>query len=88
MNLRRGADKNWSETGITYNNRPGFESTIRTFSASALNSTIELDVKNAVNLRKGGKVTFGIISTGDDTGAFYSRESAVGNKPQLVVEYQ
>lgn len=88
LNLRRGVNLDWSETGITYNNRPGFDATIRTFNASTVNSILKLDVKNVVNLRKGGKVTFGITSSGDDTGAFYSRESAASNRPQLIIQYR
>lgn len=88
LNLRRGSNVDWSETGITYNNRPGFDAIIRSFNTTAANSIIELDVKNAVSLRKGGKLYLGITSTGDDTGAFYSRESASSNRPQLVVEYR
>lgn len=88
LNLKRGADVNWQETGITYNNKLTLEAQIRTFKASTLNSSLELDVKNAVNLRKGGRVTFGITSLGDDTGAFYSREAASANRPQLIVEYK
>lgn len=88
LNLRRGKVVEWSETGITYNNRVGFEAVIRNFNATAVDSVVELDVKNAVNLRKGGKINFGITSGGDDTAAFYSRESVSSNKPLLIVEYR
>jgi len=86
LNLRRGTTASWTETGITYNSRPTFEAVITSFNATTLNEIKELTVTNVVNLRKGGNLTLGISSAGDDIGAFYSRESA--NKPQLVVEYQ
>lgn len=89
LNLRRATTASWSETGITYNNRPGFEALITSFNASLLNEVKELNVVNVVNLRKGGNLTLGINSTGDDSGAFYSREAInLSNRPQLIVEYQ
>jgi len=88
LNLRRADDTSWSESGITYNNRPAFEATITSFNAKNLNSTVSLDVKNLVNSKKGTNVTFGIKSVADDSGAFYSRNAIEPKRrPQLVVEY-
>ncbi len=88
LSLKRAQETNWSEKKLTYENKPKFELSLTTFTANSLNSVIDLDVRKSVNLRKGDKVTFGINSSGNDTGAFYSRESGSENKPQLVVEYQ
>lgn len=88
LRLRKAVDLNWSETVITYNTRPSFEALIKTFRASNQDQTVELDIKNAVDSRKGGRLTVGISSGGNDSGAFYSKESASANRPQLIVEYQ
>lgn len=88
LTLRRAANTNWSETGVTFNNKPAFEAVITTFNAATLNEIKDLNITNLVNLRKGGNVTVGITSGGDDTGAFYSREAASSNKPQLIIEYK
>lgn len=89
LTLRRATDKSWGEKTITYSNKPGFDSTITTFTAKTLNSKVTLSVTNVVNLKKGGKITFGIKSASDDQGAFYSREYTNSSyRPQLVVEYQ
>ncbi|MEK6935279.1 MAG: DNRLRE domain-containing protein, partial [Nanoarchaeota archaeon] len=89
LNLRRAEDKDWAESGITYNNRPNFVTTITSFNAKKLNSKVTLDVRTPVDNLKGGKVTFGIKATSDDSGAFYSRQAAnVNYRPQLVIEYQ
>ena len=86
--LRRAVNVNWLENTLNYNNRPGFEAVISNFSANKLGSTVSLGVTNVVDLRKGGNVTVGITSTGNDKAGFYSREAASVNKPQLVIEYQ
>jgi hypothetical protein len=89
QSLKRGSTAGWNEAIITYNNRPGFDSTIRSFSASANGQVLDLSVTNAVNLRKGKEVTFGITSGGSDLATFYSKEATtIGNRPQLIVEYQ
>lgn len=89
LNLRRGATANWTETGITYNNRPGFEVIIRNFNAKTLNQVIELDVLNDVILRQGRVLTLAITTSGNEEGAFYSRESSSSsNIPKLVIEYR
>jgi len=86
--LKRGSTNNWNETAITYNKRPALEANIRNFTANTKNQVLNLQATNAVNLRKGGNITFGITSSGNDAGAFYSRQSTGNNKPQLIVEYQ
>lgn len=86
--LRRGVNVNWSETGITYSNRPSFEAVISTFNAAPLNSLIQLGLTNAVNLRKGGNLSVGITSAGNDKAVFYSKESTSTNRPQLIIQYQ
>lgn len=88
LTLRRVSTANWSEGGIKFNNRPSFEGVITTFTATSQNQVKELNVIGFVNTRKGGNMTLGITSGGDETGAFYSRESAAANRPQLIVEYQ
>ncbi|GEM_PF-2727060 len=86
--LKRAEDKAWSEKNINHNNKPSLVATIRTFNAKPAGETIDLDVKNAVNLKKGGILTLGIASSGNEITKYYSRESASSNRPQLIVEYQ
>lgn len=86
--LKRADEKTWSEKNINYNNKPSLVSTLRTFSAKPAGETIELDVKNPVNIKKGSILTLGITSGGSAITKFYSRESASSNRPQLIVEYQ
>ncbi len=86
--LRLAGNGQWTETNINYKNRISFASTIIGFSAKIKNSVTNLNVLNTVNVKKGSNVTFSITSSGDDSGAFYSRESELSNRPQLIIEYQ
>lgn len=89
MNLRNADDSDWSETGITYNKKPAFVNTVTSFTAKIKDAKVTLDVTSRVNSKKGTRVTFGIKSIADDSGAFYSRNAVDASKrPQLVVEYQ
>jgi hypothetical protein len=88
LSLRKADDSSWGESSITYNNRPAFVSTITSFNAKTVNTSITLDVTSAVNSRKGTKITLGIKSSKNDAGSFYSRNSSDSTKvPRLVVEY-
>lgn len=85
--LRRGDDKAWGETTVTYSNKPSNVAAITTFTSSAVNQVISLPVTNAVNLKKGGNLTLIITSAGKDRVSFYSRESGI-NSPTLTIEYK
>lgn len=88
LNLRNADDSDWSETGITYNKRPAFVSTLTSFNVNSQDVSVGLNVTNRINSKKGTKVTFGIKSLTDDSGAFHSRNTINSTKrPQLVVEY-
>lgn len=85
QSLKRADNKTWFEKGITYNNKPSLTATITTFKTQANGKIIKLDVKNAVNLKKGSTLTLGITSQ-DKLTKYYSREST--SKPELVIEYR
>ncbi len=80
--VARLADTTWTETGVTWNNRPtAWQPAIATLGAVTQNTWVESDVTAAV--ATGAPVTIGLRTTNTD-GAYYdSREAA--NKPQLVV---
>lgn len=88
VSLRRADDKSWSEAGLTYNNKPSFVGTIRTFTPNQQNQKVQLQVTNAVNAKKGGNVTFGLTSTGGDKAIFNTREASANLRPRLIIEYR
>ena len=86
--LQNVNSSSWTETGLTYNNRPGFSGAITTFKAASTNSVVGLNIANAVNAKKGSEISLGITSAGDDRATYYSREASSGNRPVLVIEYK
>ena len=81
-NVARLDNTTWTETGVTWNNRPTtWEPNVESLGAVTQNTWVETDVTAAV--AGGAPVTLGLRTTNTD-GAYYdSRESA--NKPQLVL---
>jgi len=75
----------WSETGITYNNRPPVSTTINIFNGGSYGEWKEIDILSYVNSRVGQLMSVGVDSTGSDGLDFYSKEAS--DKPELVVEY-
>jgi hypothetical protein len=74
----------WSETGITWANRPGHASTAADDKgAIPADRWIGYDVKSVVS--GNGAYAFALAGTSADGAAFHSREVA-GRKPRLVVE--
>lgn len=87
--LKRANSSTWTETGLTYNNRPGFEATnSTTFSPTTVGSLTNWDVTSGVNLYKGVDITFGIVSSATNITRFHSREATTADRPQLTIEYQ
>ena len=77
----------WTESGITYNNRPKLTSTsYAAFKPSSANTWYSVNVTRIVTGRSGNTVTIGLDSTGTDGADFQSRETT--DKPQLILTYQ
>jgi hypothetical protein len=71
----------WTETGITYDNRPGMSSTaLGSTSATTANATVEISLGT---IPGNGTYSWAIKSASTDTVRYGSRETS--NKPQLVV---
>ncbi len=82
--LYRTADATWSETGITWNNRPAITGVALSASKSApLNQWVEFDVTPVVSAS--GEYSFVLTNAGTNLVAFSSRQGA--NAPQLVVSF-
>jgi hypothetical protein len=82
-NVARVDNDTWTESGITYNNRPtAWGPTTAAIGAVSRNTWVEATVTSAVTL--GSTVTLGIRSTNSD-GAYYDSRHTGSNAPQLVV---
>lgn len=81
--LHRTANTIWSETGITFNNAPSYNSTVIGNSARTTAGTWTLvDVTGVVNAN--GTYAFVLKTNGDTNLNLASRESA--NPPKLIIE--
>ncbi|EKD85748.1 MAG: Gametolysin peptidase M11 family [uncultured bacterium] len=88
QSLNEVSSSSWTESRINFKNKPSFGNKIVSFKANKANKIVMLDIEKIVNLKKGRVFTLGIDSAGSNTAKFYSRESALSNRPQLVIEYQ
>jgi hypothetical protein len=76
------SDVMWSETGITWNNRPTPGATGPNFGAVGINTWIEYDVTSLVT--GSGPVTLVLVPESNDGMIVNTREAAT-NKPELVI---
>ncbi|MFD7259015.1 DNRLRE domain-containing protein [Streptomyces sp. NPDC059874] len=77
------SDTTWSETGVTWNNKPVIDgATVATLGSVANDQWVEIDVTSVV----AGNGTFGFGSTSTSTnGAYYDSRESGADAPQLVV---
>lgn len=88
FNLKHVIQADWQEKKVTYAKRlPLASGKLSTFKGKKTGETIEIDVKEVVNLYKGTKESFAITTSSKDALIFRSKESA-SNKPKLIVEYE
>jgi len=79
------SDANWSESGVTYNNRPAISGVIlSTLGAVQRGGVVTFDVSQATI--QNGVVSFGIISHQHDEAGYASREH--GDGPELILTLQ
>lgn len=82
-NTYRATSTPWSESVITWNNRPEVLAPLATVGSVANNTWIEYDVTGAV--AGDGVYTFALSSASSNSLYAYSKEAA-SNRPELVVE--
>jgi hypothetical protein len=81
-------DSSWSESAVTFNNRPALSPTIIGSLANTVGNSaydVVLDPA-ALQAKAGGLLSLGIDSPGSDALLIYARETTGG--PQLIVEYR
>src|SRR6476660_2299595 len=81
--VARVANTTWSETGVTYANRPtSWDASVAAFGAVKSNTWVEVRVTGAVTT--GRLLTLAVRSTSTDAAIYKSREVGAG-APQLIV---
>jgi Calcineurin-like phosphoesterase len=84
QNIKNVADSSWTESGLTYDNRPALGSVIGTFPGRRSGSFVEIDVTPGLANKSGRLVSLAIDSTGEDGYDFYSR-NRTADKVSLVL---
>jgi Carbohydrate binding domain/Glycosyl hydrolase catalytic core len=87
QSVRLATGSAWTESSITYNNRPSLGAAFKTFAGGALGAWVEVDVKAGLPGKAGQVITLGIDSVGSDGYAFNSRDAPT-DKVTLIVEAQ
>jgi peptidoglycan/xylan/chitin deacetylase (PgdA/CDA1 family) len=86
QSVKLTTNNTWTETGITYNNRPSLSaSNAATFTPLIFGLT-KVDLLQTVKNSQGSLLSIAVTSTGTNSFGFNSRE-AFTNKPQLTVIY-
>jgi hypothetical protein len=86
QDVRAVAETTWSETSLTYNNRPPLGNVLASMYLSSPEVWKEVALTSEIQSKAGAMLSLGLASPWSDGISFYSRESA--NKPVLVVEYR
>lgn len=77
-------DNTWTETGITWNNRPAPTSgAVANAGSIASRTWVEFDLTGVVT--GNGTYNFVLLPDSSDGATFYSREASAANRPQLVL---
>jgi hypothetical protein len=85
--LATGADKNWTETGITYTNRPALGTTsIGRLGPTTTNTNYNVSLTaSALNGELGGQLTLGLDSSSSDGLDLNSKKAGSTAAPKLVL---
>lgn len=86
QNIKSVAATAWTESGLTYNNRPSTGSMIGSFTSPAMNTWIEIDLTSQVTAAQGQLMSIAIDEISSNSMNLYTRESA-SNRPALVIYY-
>ncbi len=82
--IKQVSNTSWSESGLTYNNRPSLGSQIGAISGTVFNQWKYINITTFVNQNKGRVVTLAIDTAESDKLELYSRSSSL-NGPRIVV---
>ncbi|KKR80712.1 MAG: hypothetical protein UU26_C0011G0003 [Candidatus Daviesbacteria bacterium GW2011_GWC1_40_9] len=84
--VRLVEDTIWSESSLTYNNRPQASTTITQLNGGKSSTWIEIDVTSAVLTKLGGYLSLLVDSTSSDGFGFYSKEASTSTyRPTLII---
>ena len=84
--VREVNDNSWSETALTYKNRPAPLTQLALINGGKKYTFIEIDLTNAVSAQAGNLFSLAIVSSGSDGLDLASKESS-SDQPGLEIIY-
>jgi hypothetical protein len=86
QNIKVVTSNNWTESGITYNNRPIVGNLLATINGGDAGDWIDINLTSFINTQMGKVFTIAIDSTGGDGMSIYSRNAST-DKPYIRIDY-
>ncbi|HKY35780.1 MAG TPA: DNRLRE domain-containing protein [Polyangiaceae bacterium] len=84
-NVRQVASTTWSESGITYSNKPAIGAVVTSFNGATKNTWLELDISSIA--QPNTALSLAIVTAGSTNGVdFHSKEATAADRPQVVIE--
>ncbi|WP_269539033.1 DUF7594 domain-containing protein [Cerasicoccus fimbriatus] len=86
------SNDSWAETGITWNNQPGYSTLLDTISGSTIQNgvAVEFDLSSAASSEQSGDGALSIVivstSAGSDRYVVFDSYEAAGDQPLLILE--
>jgi hypothetical protein len=89
QNIKLVANDSWTETGITYSNRPTLGTSIGTLGPTAINTTYNVPLTvSGLTGELGGPLSLGMDSTSSDGLDLNSKEAGSTVAPKLVLTFK
>ena len=81
--VRQVASTTWSETGLTWSNKPALGAVLSTFQSAASGTWLEVDVTSLAT--PGAAVCVAVVPNNISDGVDFSSKEASSNQPQVVI---
>jgi len=81
--VRQVASTTWSETGLTWGNKPALGAVLTTFQSASSGTWLEVDVTSLAT--PGAAVSLAIVPNNIVDGVDFSSKEATSNRPQVVI---
>jgi hypothetical protein len=86
QNLKQVTDNGWSESTLSYNNRPAKGTTLTTFVPNAIGVWREVDITGHIASNAGSSMSL-VIDTISSDGYTFNSSEAASNRVELVVQW-
>lgn len=81
--VRQVASTSWSETGLTWSNKPALGAVLTTFQSASSGTWLEIDVTSLA--APGASISLAVVPNNIVDGVDFSSKEATSNQPQVVI---